>query len=163
MNENVHQRAARLIATERIEGLSASERSWLDEHLEGCPDCAARARTTEEALRALRAISVPVRPALVTTTQFRVRMRARELREQESRMHGLWVSCALSWVLGVLSAPLLWWGFHWAGRHMALPDVAWQTAFALWWVMPAVATAAVLAGLRVRAQKENGIQESLRH
>jgi hypothetical protein len=60
----------------------------------------------------------------------------------------------------MVSAPLLWWGFQWVGRHMALPDLAWQTAFVLWWVMPAAAAAAVLAGLRARVARENGIEES---
>jgi hypothetical protein len=163
MNEDLHERATRLIAAERVEGLSADEQAWLSEHLAECASCAAHAQETERALRALRAVTIPVRPTLVSATQWRVRLRAHELREQESRMRGLWFSCALSWVLGVLSAPLLWWGFQWAGRYLALPDVAWQTAFALWWIMPAAASAALLAGLRARAAKENGIQKGLRH
>jgi len=163
MSDDFHKSAERLLAALKVEGISPTERGWLDGHLESCARCAEHAAALGRAVASLRSVAIPLEPALVQTTQFRVRRRARELREQESRMHGLWFSCALSWALGVLSAPLLWWGFQWVGRHMALPDVAWQTAFALWWAMPAAATAAVLAGLRARAAKENGIQESLRH
>ena len=162
MNEDVHQRAEHLLAVARVEGISAAEREWLDGHLESCVRCAEHAAALERAVTSLRSVSIPLEPALVRATQFRVRRRARELHEQESRMQGLWISCALSWVLGALSAPLLWWGFQWIGRHTALPDVAWQTAFVLWWVMPAAATAAVLAGLRAHAAKENGFLESPR-
>ena len=162
MTEDVHQQAEHLLAVSRLEGISAAERAWLEAHLESCLLCAEYAAALERAITSLRAVSIPLDPALVRATQFRVRLRARELHERESRMRGLWISCALSWVSGVLSAPLLWWGLQWIGHHMALPDLAWQTAFILWWVMPAAATAAVLAGLRARAARENGIEESSR-
>jgi len=155
MSEDVHQQAERLIAVARVEGISSAEREWLEGHLESCARCDEHATALERAVGALRTVSIPLDPALVRATQFRVRLRAQELREEKSRMRGLWISCALSWVLGALSAPLLWWGFQWVGRHMVLPDLAWQTAFVLWWVMPAAAVAAVLAGLRERASSEN--------
>lgn len=162
MSEAVHQRAERLLAASKVEGISPAEREWLDGHLESCTPCGERAVALERAVASLRSVSIALDPALVKATQFRVRLRAHELREQESRMRGLWISCALSWVLGALSAPLLWWGFQWVGRHIALPDLAWQTAFVLWWVMPAAAAVAVLAGLRARASRENGFLESAR-
>jgi hypothetical protein len=162
MSEDVHQRAEHLLAASKVEGISPAEREWLEAHLESCAPCGERAVALERAVASLRSVSIALDPALVRATQFRVRLRAQELREQESRMRGLWVSCALSWVLGALSAPLLWWGFQWVGRHIALPDLAWQTAFVLWWVMPAAAAVAVLAGLRARASSENGFLESAR-
>lgn len=163
MSGDVHQQAERLLAVAKVQGISATEREWLDAHLEGCARCGEHAAALEHVVASLRLVSIPLDPALVRATQFRVRLRAQELREQKSRMRGLWISCALSWILGALSAPLLWWGFQWVGRHMVLPDLAWQTAFVLWWVMPAAAAAAVLAGLRARALSENGARESPRH
>ena len=157
MSEDVHQRAEHLLAASKVEGISPAEQEWLETHLESCVPCNEYTAALERAVASLRSVRIPLDPALVRATQFRVRLRAHELREQESRMQGLWISCALSWVLGALSAPLLWWGFQWVGRHIALPDLAWQTAFVLWWVMPAAAAAAVLAGLRARAAKENGV------
>lgn len=162
MNEDVHQRAEHLLAASKVEGTSPAEQEWLEAHLESCVPCAEYTAALERAVASLRSVSIALDPALVRATQLRVRSRAQELREQESRMRGLWISCAFSWALGVLSAPLLWWGFRWVGRHMALPDLAWQTAFVLWWVMPAAAATAVLAGLRARASSENGFLESPR-
>lgn len=155
MSEDLHQRAARLVAAEHIEGLSAGDRAWLDEHLEGCKDCAARSRATEDALRALRAVSVPVRPALVSATQLRVRLRARELHEQLARMRAVWVACACSWFLGAVTGPLLWRAFAWVGHTLALPDIVWKISFALWWITPAAAAGGVLAWWRSRAEREN--------
>ncbi len=161
MSEGVHERAVRLLAAERVEGLAADDRTWLDEHLEHCPDCAAHGRALEEALGALRAVSVPVRPALVATTQLRVRLRARELREQRARMRALWVACALSWLLGAVTAPLLWRAFAWIGSSLALPNIVWEVSFALWWVTPAAVVAGVLAWWRSRVARENGYGASL--
>ncbi len=161
MSEDLHQRAGRLMAADRVEGLAADERVWLDEHLEQCAGCAARARATEKALQALRAVSVPVRDALVATTQLRVRLRARELADQRARMRALWIACAGSWILGAVTAPLLWRAFAWVGRSLALPDILWEVSFAFWWFTPAAAVGGVLAWWRSQVEKENGFGASL--
>jgi anti-sigma factor RsiW len=152
MKEDDHERAQKLIAAGHIEGLAAirQQTDWLESHLEACPECAARAQATERALHSLRVAAVPINPSLVTSTQQRVRLRARELREHQARMRALWLSCALSWLLGVLTAPLVWRGFQWAGQHLALSKVVWVAAFALWWVTPAAVVGAVLAGRLLR-------------
>lgn len=162
MSEDLHKHARRLLAAARVEGISDAEQAWLETHMQECAQCGEHASSLARTIGGVRSLAAPLDPALVEATRRRVHFRARELREQESRLRGLWISCAFSWALGVLSAPLLWWGFRWVGRHMALPDLAWQTAFALWWVMPAAAATAVLAGLRARASSENGFLESPR-
>jgi len=156
MNEDVHERAQKLIDAWHVEGLAASDRAWLETHLEACPGCAARAQATEHALSALRVAVLPVNPSLVSSTQQRVRLRARELREHQARMRALWVSCALSWLLGVLTAPLLWWTLEWLTQRAALPKAVWLMAFPLLWTLPAAAVGAVLAWRRARAPSENG-------
>ena len=152
MNEDAHERAQKLIDAWHVEGLAASPqaRDWLAAHLEACPECAARAQATERALRSLRVAAAPVSPSLVASTQQRVRLRARELGEHQARMRALWVSCAFSWLLGVLTAPLVWRGFQWVGQRLALSEVVWVAAFALWWVTPAAVVGAVLAGRLLR-------------
>jgi len=145
MNLEVHQRACHLIDAWHVEGISAAEREWLERHLAGCTACQARASALERSLQALRSNSVTIDPALVSITQARVRLRARELRENQVRMRAIWISCALSWVLGVASAPLVWRTFQWIGLHAALPKLIWQTAFALWWLLPASAAAVLFA------------------
>src|SRR5260370_4106660 len=80
MSQELHARAERLIAQERVEGISTADQLWLRQHLADCASCAARASATEQAIRSLRGWSVAMPPALASRTQFRVRMRAQQLR-----------------------------------------------------------------------------------
>ena len=161
MSEDVHQRATHLISVERFEGLAPGERMWLAEHLEHCADCAAQAQATEEALRALRAVSTPVRPALLAATQLRVRLRAREMREQRSRMRALYIACALSWVLGAISAPFLWQATEWIAERFALSMAVSVALFVLGWSVPAAVGAAVLVSWRSQNAAKNGFSSRL--
>jgi hypothetical protein len=161
MSEDIHKKAERLIAAARVEGISDAERAWLSSHLESCGRCSAYAETLKRAVEALRSIAVFPRPALLETTRWRIEMRARELREERSRMRALWIACGASWVLGALTAPLLWQGFAWAGRHLALPDLVWQAAFVLWWLVPAAVTGGALAWWSTRGAGERGLGMNL--
>jgi hypothetical protein len=150
MSEEIHERAIRLIDKMQVEGVTAEERDWLEAHLESCARCQQRARETEGALRALRSAVPRFDPALVLVTQMRAQIQARELTENAARMRALWVSCALSWVLGAVSAPLLWQGFEWIGHRLAISRAVWITGFALSWVAPAVVAAAIIAWRQAR-------------
>ena len=150
MKEDIHERALQLIDKMQVEGLTAEEREGLEAHLESCAQCQKRARETERALRALRSAVPRFDVTLALTTQMRARIRAREIIENTARMRALWISCALSWVLGVVSAPLLWRGFEWIGYRLAISRAVWITGFALSWVAPAVVVAAVIAWRHAR-------------
>ena len=150
MRDDIHERALELIDKRQVEGLTGEERGWLEAHLESCAQCQKRALETERALHALRSAVPRFDVALALTTQMRARIRARELIENAARMRALWISCSLSWVLGVVSAPLLWWGFEWIGHRLAISRAVWMTGFAFSWVAPAVVTAAVIAWRQAR-------------
>jgi hypothetical protein len=150
MMEDTHERALKLIDKMYVEGVTVEERDWLGAHLESCAQCQQQALETERALRALRLAVLRFDLRLVRTTQMRVRIRARELTENAARMRALWISCTLSWVLGVVSAPLLWRGFEWIGHRLAISRAVWMTGFGLSWVTPAVVVAAVIAWRQVR-------------
>jgi anti-sigma factor RsiW len=145
MNEDIHKRAEKLIAASRVEGISSSEREWLNSHLEECAACAQRADSLEKSITALRSIPVTLDPAVVEATRRRVRARAREFREHQSRMRGLWMACVLSWFCGAVTAPPLWFAFKWMGQHFDLPGSLWVMALAIYWIVPAAAGAAALA------------------
>ena len=145
MKEETHERALRLIDKMHVEGLTAKEHDELETYLEICADCQKRAHETEFALRALRTAVPRFDSTLVLRTQMQVRVRAFELIEDAARTRALWICCALSWVLGVISAPLMWRGFEWIGQHWALSRPVWITGFALAWIAPAAAVAAVIA------------------
>lgn len=152
MNEEMHARARRLILEDRVERISPYDREWLDQHLENCPDCDRVASATEKALRSLCAVSVPLPPSLASRTQLRVYLRMEELRLRDHRRWALWVSCGLSWGVGIATAPYVWRGFQWAGQQIGVPNVVWQMGFGLWWTLPALIAAAIV--LIERAGKE---------
>jgi len=156
MNPDIHVRACCLIDAEQVEGISESERDWLKKHLAECAACRSQSHTSERALQVLRSNAITIGPSLVSTAQARVRLRARELRENRIRTRALWISCALSGVLGVASSPVAWRAFQWVVLHAALPNMIWETAFALWWLLPAGAAAVLLAWMQRRAANQDG-------
>jgi len=145
MNPEFHERARRLIDARLIEGIASPESEWLEAHLAECPGCQAKAGASERALQALRSNSVTVDPALVSATQARVRWRARELRENQAHLRTLWLSCGLSWLVGAVTAPVLWQAIAWLGCRFEISQTIWVAAFALCWVAPATVVGAVVA------------------
>ncbi|HEY3131346.1 MAG TPA: hypothetical protein VGL91_17965 [Acidobacteriota bacterium] len=144
MSESLHERAERLITAQRVEGISTDQLKWLNLHLDTCSRCGQYAQSIENALRSLRSLSVRVDPALVKAARMAVHLRARELQERPVRMLSLWILCALSWILGIVTAPPLWHVFEWIGRRAKMPDLMWQMGFVLWLILPALIVAAVL-------------------
>jgi hypothetical protein len=155
MNKNLHDRAEKLIAQERIEGISQSERDWLAAHLRECPVCTQLAQQTSAALGALRGLPFPLPPGLAERTQFRVQLRAQEMREREPKRRLLWIMCVMSWALGIATAPYVWRAFEWAGERLGVPRLVWEMGFGLWWTIPALIAAAVVLMENLRLTNEN--------
>ena len=141
---NVHERAQQLLSQERVEGISASENTWLAAHLQGCENCAHFARKTSAALRSLQTIPIALPAGLAERTQFRVGLRAQQLRHREPRRRALWIAAGFSWATGVASAPYVWRLFAWLGEHAGVPKLVWEMGFGLWWAVPALIAAVVL-------------------
>ncbi|PYT82038.1 MAG: hypothetical protein DMG40_06930 [Acidobacteria bacterium] len=144
MSENLHTRALQLVAKARVEGLADSERDWLNTHLQDCEFCNEHALQTARALRALRTAAISVPTDLASRTQFRVRLRAMELRESEPKRRMLWLACAASWIFGIASAPYVWRVFEWFGHVTGAPKLVLEIGFALWWTIPALFAVIVL-------------------
>jgi len=143
MSQELHARAQQLIAQERVEGISAPDQQWLRQHLAECAGCAARAGATEQALRSLRGLSIALPSGLAARTQFRVRLRAQQLRA-EPRWRMVWAACGISWAFGAATAPYVWRGLEWAGHRIGVPNIIWELGFGLWWALPAVVVAVIL-------------------
>ncbi len=156
MSENLHTRALQLIAKARVEGLANTERDWLSAHLQGCEFCIEHAQQTDRALRMLRTIAVSLPADLASRTQFRVRLRAMELREREPKRRMLWLACAASWIFGIASAPYVWRLFEWFGRLTGAPKIVWEIGFGLWWTIPALFAVIVLLLESARRSEEPG-------
>ena len=159
MSAELHAQAERLIAQQRVEEISAAERDWLQRHLAECTACAERSASTEEAIRALRGLSVTMPRALASRTQMRVRLRAQQLQAYQPRWRMVWAACAVSWAFGAVSAPYVWRGLEWIGHRMNLPNLVWQMGFGLWWALPAVATAVILLMTQAGTGERNWEQQ----
>jgi hypothetical protein len=139
-----------------VEGLAQAEREWLGAHLQECARCSEFARQTEQALRSLRAAAIPFPSGLASRAQFRVRLRAQELREREPHRRALWLACAASWVFGIASAPYVWRLFEWFGQLTGMPKLVWELGFGLWWTIPVLFAAVVLLMENARYSDEPG-------
>jgi len=150
MREQTHERAKELIAQQQVESLSSENGRWLNAHLAGCESCAAEQRQLRESLSALRTMHLDLPTNLASRTQFRVRMRAEELREKEPAKKFVWAIAAVSWALGVSTAPWVWRGIEWLGQETGAPKLLLQAGFVLWWsVPPMIAAWAALSDKRV--------------
>ncbi|MGB7282266.1 MAG: hypothetical protein WBE13_08405 [Candidatus Acidiferrum sp.] len=154
MNENLHARADKLIAQERVEGISQDERNWLAAHLRECPPCAQAAQQTSAALLILRGLPAPLPRGLAERTKFRVQLRAQEMREREPQRRVLWILCAVSWALGIATAPYVWQAIEWIGGRTGVPRLVLEFGFGLWWAIPALFAAAIVVLENVRQANE---------
>jgi hypothetical protein len=141
---DVHKRALTLIDQHHVEGLAAQEREWLDGHLQECGECAAIARSTENALRALKTEAIPFPSGLASRTQFRVHLRAQQLEERAPRSLAIWAIAGISWALGIATSPYVWQLFAWMGERLHVPKLAWELGFGLWWLIPALVAGGIL-------------------
>ena len=157
MNENVHERAQRLMAEMLVESVQPADEAWLRGHLATCAECARGAAATQEALAALRSVAVSVPRDLAARTQLRVRLRAQELSRTAGGNFWLWMVTAASWLLGVFSAPLVWKAFAWAGGNFGVPKLALELGFVLWWTVPGLIAMGVVLHQRATSAGSRGI------
>lgn len=150
MKNDLHAQAKEFIARRHVEGLSLEHERWLNAHLAECESCAAEQRQLSESLSALRAMHLDLPSNLASRTQFRVRMRVEELREKEPAKKFVWAIAAVSWALGVSTAPWVWHGLEWLGQTTGAPKLLLQAGFVLWWsVPPMIAAWAALSDKRM--------------
>ena len=140
-----HERARQLILTDRVEGISDTEREWLGGHLQECAQCAEEASAVAATIDSLRAAPALARAEIVQRARLAVRRRSAELAEERARRGPLWIAAAVSVVLMVITAPASWWAFAWLARAARVPDPVWQVAFLVGWFLPATILAAIVA------------------
>jgi hypothetical protein len=163
-NDNdIHERARRLIALASPKALSGADRvasgaglsdkllsderssnAWLATHLETCASCRDFAENIREAIHGLRAIPIAADRSLVSTTQTMVRRRSLELQRRQERLWLVTVSCTAVAFFALLSAAALWRGFEWLGERAQLAPLVWQVGFLVFGVTPALAAGILL-------------------
>lgn len=140
-----HDRARQVAALLLTGDVGAEERAFLERHLAACPACATATAAMEQGLAALRSVSVRPEPALVASTQRRVREHALRLREEQGRRRGLVLSSMLAAVLTGVTGLSLWRVLDWVGGLAVTPSV-WAPVLLTLWFVPGV-----LAGVAVWA------------
>ena len=148
MKNQTHDRARDLITASSVEGLTAAESSWLQNHLVDCRDCSRYAQAASTAREALHSISFKVDPALIATTQMRVQLRARELREREQQLIPVWISCIVALVVAAVTTPYLWQACAWVGGRASLAPAFWQAGFVAFWLFPGMLALVVVLMIR---------------
>jgi len=144
MTNHDHDRALDLIMRRGVEEIAAADTAWLESHLITCSTCARYADDFDNTGRLLQAVAVTASPRLVASTQQRLRVRAMEMREQQTRM----VLIAISFCIGAMSSAAsawLWWKFSgWAVERLSLPASLVGPGVFLFLLLPAVAIAALM-------------------
>jgi anti-sigma factor RsiW len=144
MTNHEHERATDLIARRGVDDIAAADVSWLESHLSQCHECADFAEEFEQTGNFLRSLAVTAGPALVTSTQARVRARAEQLREQQARM----VLVTVSFCIGVLfstASAWLWWKLGgWVVQQLGLPESIVGPGVLLFWLLPAIVIAVLM-------------------
>jgi len=144
MTNHEHERAIDLITRRDVEDISGLDVAWLESHLAQCPECAEYAGLLENTGRLLRSVAVTAGPALVATTQSRVRARAEQLREQQARV----VLITVSFCIGVLASTAsawLWWKVGgWVAERIGLPASYVGPGILLFWLLPAIVIAVLM-------------------
>ncbi len=144
MTNHEHERALDLIMRRGVEGIDNSQTAWLESHLSVCTDCSEYAALEHSTSRLLRSVAVTASPALVTATQSRLRARALEMRERDSRMFLIGVSFCLG-VLSSTASAWVWWRFGgWAAQLLGLPESIVGPGVLLFWLLPAIVIAVLV-------------------
>lgn len=144
MTNPEHERAIDIITQRGEDIISTRDEAWLESHLALCSECAEYAGLLASTGQLLRSVAVTASPALVATTQARVRARAEQLREHQARI----VLIAISFCIGVLASTAsawLWWKVGgWVVERLGLPEAIVVPGVLLFWLLPAVAVAILM-------------------
>lgn len=144
MNGNEHARAIELITQRDVEGIPESDGRWLDSHVAACPECASFKFALNDAEQAIRSVPVAASASLVGATRARVRARAAELGERQTRTFLI----AISFCIGVLASGFsayLWWRFGgFLAEWLGLPAAIVQPGVFVASTLPAVVIAVIM-------------------
>jgi predicted anti-sigma-YlaC factor YlaD len=158
MNGHEHGRAVDLILRREIEGVTEGEARWLESHLAECAECSEYELAMGSAEQAMRSFTVMATGSLVASTQARVRARAVELRERESRRFLIAISFAMGVVFSTLSAWAWWKVGGWMVERFSLPSAIVGPGVVFFWLLPAV-----LLGVLLMAFPESNFEGSVMH
>ncbi len=138
MNGHEHERAIDLLTCRDVEGIADDDSRWLEMHLQECEECASFDRALSGAEHSLRSFNVMASASLVEATQARVRARAEQLRERESRRFLIAISFAMGVVFSTISAWIWWEVGGWMVERFSLPPIIVGPGLVVSWLLPAI-------------------------
>ena len=141
MTNSDHDRARELVLARDVEGISSGEAVWLVTHLESCAECSGFAEGLALAECAMRSIPVTAPVSLVSATQTRVRQRAAELRDHQTRTFLIGISFCLGLLWSAGSAFVGLKLSSWLADKIHVAPWLIATGFVVFWLTPAVAIA----------------------
>lgn len=144
MTGDVHQQAREWIAIIGIDGLSDTQQSQLQTHLQECDSCREYANATTQVVRSLRSVPMAATPALVRRTQARVRQHAQLLRQHKERLWMVGVACAGIGFSAAVTLPIMWKIFSWMGSWAGVSSPVWETGFGVFVIAPALLVSVLL-------------------
>jgi predicted anti-sigma-YlaC factor YlaD len=156
MNGHEHERAVDLISRREIERVTEAEARWLESHLAECAECSQFELAMGSAQQAMRSVTVMASAGLVESTRARVRARAVELRERESRRFLIAISFAMGVLFSTLSAWAWWEVGGWMVERFSLPSAIVGPGVVFFWLLPAV-----LIGVLLMAFPESSFEGSV--
>jgi hypothetical protein len=138
MNGHKHGRAVDLLSQREVEGIAEADARWLELHLAECEDCAKYELALSDAERVVRSFTAMASGALIESTRLRVRARAEQLRERESRLFLIAISFGMGVAFSTVSAWIWWKVGGWVVERWSLPASIVGPGMALAWLLPAI-------------------------
>ena len=160
MNAMDHERARKLLTADAVEGITSSERRWLEAHLAACHECSTEATALADSIQSLRAVPVVATAEIVRRTKLAVRTRSQELQAARAQTAPLWIAIAISTVLMIVTTPYVWRAFAWFGGLIQVPNAVWGIGFLMWWFLPATILAAAAAARYGNSEASKWVTEN---
>jgi predicted anti-sigma-YlaC factor YlaD len=157
MTRDVHQQTQEWIALNGVDGLSEAQQSQLQAHLRECDLCREYAEASRQVIRSLRLVPMAATPALVRTTQARVRQHAQLLRQHKERLWMVGVACAGIGFSAAVTIPIMWKIFSWLGNWAGVSSPVWQAGFTAFLIAPALLVSLLLLARGKQATDDAGV------
>jgi hypothetical protein len=151
-----HERALQLAAMDLSSDISHDEQVWLEQHMKECRPCAAQVALRREMLDEMRAVSVAATAALVRTTRVKVRARAIEMQQRQSRRLSVWLAITVALMWYALSTPYVFQASDQFVHWTHLPELLAYFMAAGAWFTPAL-VGIIVAFSQVREQRAGAL------
>jgi hypothetical protein len=133
-----HARARFLVDQAMTEGISLDEQRWLNRHARECAECSRYCELSRRAVRALDSVAFELDPVAALRVENAVRSRVERLALTEFHRRRLFAGVVVAIFLTITGSIAMWQPAAWLAGRWNLPSPAWQTGFAMFWILPSI-------------------------